>query len=112
MTTLTLTLEDFARLFGTTVDGIPLDCREIVEASDFRYRKLDWPTRDRILANILKRIDSGNMWASGPDKRHIGETGWSENLAEYEKRHSASALTPKFVHREPILRLDRDYAQI
>ena len=112
MTASTLTLEDFARLLGTAVDDFPVDCREIVEASDFRYQKLDWPTRDRMLASILKRIDSGNLWVSGPGKRHIWETGWSENLAEYDKGHSVSALTLKFVHREPILRLDRDYAQI
>ena len=111
MSTSTLTLEDFARLFGTTVDDIPPDCRDITETEDFRYRKLDTGERGRVLASILKRLDSGNMWISGPDKRHIWEHGWSENLQEYKKTRDVSALTPKFVQREPILRLDRAYVQ-
>ncbi len=33
-----LKLDDFASLFGTTIDDIPDDCRELIAKMDFRYR--------------------------------------------------------------------------
>ena len=108
---LTLTVEDFARLFGTTVDDIPSVCHEMIRERDFRYEKLDPVERDQVAAKVLKRIDSGEMWVSGPDKQDVWERGWSENLQEYEETHSLSALTPKFIGPNKVLRLDGDFTR-
>ncbi len=111
MTVFSLALSDFSRLFDTTTDDIPSTCREIIATKDFRYRKLHDGARDRILTTILKRIDSDDMWVSGPDKKDVWEQGWAENLREFSRTRDVSLLTPKFVQRAPILRLDRDYIE-
>ena len=111
MPPLILTLNDFARLFGTNKDDFSSDCLEIINKKDFRYKRLDANTRDQILNKILKRIDSDEMWVSGPDKQSVWEQGWSENLSDYKKDNDISALTPKFIQSSPVLRLDRDFVQ-
>ncbi|MGE3538410.1 MAG: hypothetical protein AB7N91_13390 [Candidatus Tectimicrobiota bacterium] len=111
MTASTLTLDDFARLFATTVDDLPAECLSIVASKDFRYRRLDMAARDSIVTAILQRIDSETLWVSGPGKQAIWEKGWSENVQEYDRTHSVEALTPKFIDSRPTLRLDRDYMQ-
>ena len=52
-----LKLEDFARLFGTTVDDIPDDCRELISKNDFRYEILVGEERDKVLLDVLKKIE-------------------------------------------------------
>jgi len=111
LTTLTLTLDNFALLLGTTIEDIPFDCCENIKKEDFRYRKPDSTERDYILLNILKRINSGDMWVSGSDKKYIWEKGWTENAQEYKKKRDVSALMPKFLQSRKILRLNREYIQ-
>lgn len=106
-----LTLDNFSILFGTTIEDIPFDCREIIKKEDFRYRKLSSTERDHTLLNILKRINSEDMWISGPDKKDIWENGWAENAQEYKKKRDVSVLTPKFLQSKKILRLNREYIQ-
>jgi len=109
METLTLRLNDFARLFQTDVDDIPPPCRTIVEERDFRYHKMAQSERDELITNILKRIDSGEFTVSGPHRQPVWERGWAENLEEFEKTSDIYALTPKFIKPNEALRLDRDY---
>lgn len=111
LTTPTLSLNDFSSLFNTNIDDIPLDCRKIVKKEDFRYRKLDSTERDNVLLTILKRINSGELWISGPDKKVIWENGWEENAKEYEETRDLAVLMPKFLQSKKILRLNRDYVQ-
>ena len=54
MTDSILTVQDFARLFGTTLDGIPANCRAIIDSHDFSYRTLIGEERDHVLLNVLK----------------------------------------------------------
>jgi hypothetical protein len=72
---------------------------------------LDTTERDRVLVSILKRLASGDLWISGPDKQGIWEEGWSDNLEEYEKVRDVTVLTPKFIRPNQVLRLNHDYVQ-
>ena len=47
-----LTLEDFARSFGTTVKDISGDCRELINKTDFGYRILQGEERDIVLLDV------------------------------------------------------------
>jgi hypothetical protein len=106
-----LSLEDFARLFQTGPGDFPEDCLAIIAERDFRFRRLGQSERDDILRKIIQRIFSGDLWKSGPGKVGIWERGWSENLEAYILSGDVGALTPRFVQRERVLRMDGDYAE-
>ena len=105
-----LTLEDFARLFGTTIDDIPDDCRGLIAETDFRYRKLSGDDREKVLLDVLKKIDSGQLTVAGPEKKVIWEKGWSENLQNFlQKKYDINELVPRYYRPGQILRIYRNY---
>ena len=53
-----LTLNDFAKSFGTTVEDLPEPCRRLITENDFRYNILEGERRDKVILDILKKIDS------------------------------------------------------
>jgi transketolase len=106
-----LTLDDFARLFGTTIDDIPDDCRGLIAKTDFRYRKLSANERDKVLLDVLKKIDSGQLTVAGKEKKVTWEKGWSENLQNFlEKNYDINKLTPNYYRPSQVLRIYRNYA--
>lgn len=68
-------MEDFARLFGTTIDDIPDDCRELIAKTDFRYRKLSGDERDKVILRVLKTIDSDSLSVVKQDRKYVWEKG-------------------------------------
>jgi len=107
----TLTLEDFSRVFCIPVEDMPLDCWNIINSMDFRYKKLNSLERDQAIRDILKRINSDNLWISGADKKNIWEKGWLENAREYQENQDVASLTPKYLKSKKILRLDCEYVK-
>lgn len=106
-----LTLDDFARLFGTTIDDIPSDCRELIAKTDFRYKILVGEERDKVLLDVLKKIDSGKLTVAGKEKKVTWEKGWSENLQNFlEKNYDINELIPKYYRPGQVLRIYRNYA--
>lgn len=106
-----LKLEDFAHLFGTTIDDIPDDCRELIAEMDFQYRELSGDERDNVLLNIIKKLDSDQLTVVGRKKRVIWEKGWSENLKNFlQKNYDINELTPKYYRAGQILRIYQNYA--
>ena len=105
-----LTLEDFARRYGTTVNDIPDDCRKLIAQHDFRYRELEGDERDQVLLDVLKRIDSGQFSVAGKEGKARWEKGWSENLESFiEHGRDLSRLVPKYIRPNQPLRLDQNY---
>jgi len=105
-----LTLEDFARLFGTTIDDIPHDCRELIAKMDFRYKKLSHDEQDAIILRILKKIHSDELAIAGPDRKPAWEKGWSENLQDFiNSGFDLGPLIPKFIKRNEVVRLNGSY---
>jgi len=109
MKVLKLTLDDFANLFQIEVDDFPGQCKTIIEERDFRYRKMTQSGRDELITDIIKTIDSDKLKVSGPNRHSHWESGWDENLKEYERTHNISVLTPKFIRSNQPVRLFRDY---
>lgn len=105
-----LRIEDFARLFGTTVGNIPKACRELIENCDFRYKRLQGRERDRVLVEVFKRLDSDQFTTAGKEGKGRWDKGWSENLERFIKDgHDISALVPKYIRPNQPLRLDQGY---
>ncbi len=106
----TLKLEDFARLFGTSVEDIPANCRELVEKYDFRYRELTLEERDRILLEVLQRIDSNQFSVAGKEGKGRWDKGWGENLENFlQSGGDLSQLVPKYIRPDQPMRLDQRY---
>ena len=53
-----VTIKDFASSFGTPVEDIPPICKQLIAKKDFRYRVLEGKARDRVILDVLRKIES------------------------------------------------------
>jgi len=105
-----LTLKDFSYLFGTTVDDIPDDCRDLIAKHDFRYRVLEGEEQDRIMLDVLKKTESDRKVIGAPERQAVWEKGWSENLEEFiESGYQLDRIVPKFIRPNQPIRLNQQY---
>lgn len=108
-----LVLEDFAHIFGTTVDNISDECKKLIENTNFRFNTATDKEREQIFLDILKTINSGSLSISGPDRKDAWEIGWSENLNNFENSdYTFDELIPKFFksrHATRSIRLYNNY---
>jgi hypothetical protein len=106
----TLDASDFARLFGTVTEALPEECHRMIAGGDFRYEVLEGAERDRVLLDVLKRIDSGALTSAGPEGKARWDTGWGENLARFrESGSNVAALVPRYIRPRQPVRLDQQY---
>lgn len=103
-------LEDFARSFGTSVEDIPEDCREQITKSDFKYRILTEKERDKVLLDVIKKIESDEQIVGTEERRNTWECGWAENLRDFFKSgYNLNKLVPKFIRSSQVVRFNQDY---
>jgi len=106
----TVTLADFARLFGTTTDDITESCKDIIDTVDLRYERLSGTDRDKIILNILKKTESVDLSTSGEKRKPEWEKGWAENLQDFiNSGYDISKLVPKYFKKNVPVRLNREY---
>ena len=90
-----VTLEDFASSFGTSVNALPANCRELAISKDFSYAVIRDEDRDALILDILKRIDMDTQKIGAEERRSVWEQGWGENLAQFRKTgYDLDALKP------------------
>ena len=105
-----VSLDDFARSFGTTPDDISSQTRALIAEYDFGYRLLDREERDRIVLEVLRKIESDTQIIGDPERKDVWQKGWDENLRDFaESNHDLDALTPKFIRPNQPMRLNQDY---
>lgn len=105
-----VTLEDFARSFGTTIEDIPDECRQLIEGTDFTYEILTGPKRDAVILEVLKKIESDQQVIGARERQDVWEKGWSENLQDFVKSDcNLDCLVPKFIRPNQVVRLDGNY---
>jgi len=98
MSTLTVSVEDFARSFGTTLDDISIECRDLIARIDFTYRVIEGLERDQLILTILKRIDADQQKIAADERQEIWNKGWAENLQSFvDSGFNLDSLTPKFI---------------
>src|SRR3989344_3051994 len=107
---LRITEKDFARLVGTSVSELPHQCRELLAKYDLSYKKIQIKERDKIILNVLKRINSDQLSVSGKENKTRWKKGWRENLKNFiEKKYNLSELVPKYVRPNHPMRLFGEY---
>ena len=105
-----LRLPHFAQLLGTSAKEFSTECKRMISDMDFRYKILDGEKREKILLDVLKKLDSNHLSVSGSKRKNDWEKGWSENLQKFiENDHDVLALVPAYVRPERILRLNLNY---
>ena len=104
-----LKIDNFLKLLDIRQTDFPLESQKIIHLEDFRFREIEGAEKDKIILHILQRLDKKDFWISGADKQHIWEKGWEENLKTFRTTKNISSLIPKFVQREPVLRLDSKF---
>jgi len=105
-----VTVEDFAFSFGTTVEDIPPDCKQLIAERDFRYRVLEGEERDRAVLDVLRKTESDTQIVGGDGRQDVWEKGWDENLQCFIKSDfDLSKLVPRFIRPDSILRFNGNY---
>jgi hypothetical protein len=106
-----LTVEDFAKLFGTAAAEIPGECLRLISANDFRYRDLEGTERDTAILSVLRRIASKELTVAGDSgSKDRWERGWGENLSALESGgDNLRSLNPRYIRPNPTLRLNQNY---
>jgi hypothetical protein len=107
---LEVSIQDFARSFGTTVEDIPNECRELINKSDFRYKEIEGEERDRIILDVLKKIESDQQIIGTEERRATWERGWEENLRAFvESNYQLNKIVPKFIRPNQPIRFNKKY---
>jgi hypothetical protein len=105
-----LTLEDFARLFGTKTGDLPKDCLDLISKNDFSYKILDKDESDATILTILKKIESGELSVAGKEDEKRWEKYWGkvfDNLVETD--YNLKKLIPEYIKHVQLVRFDRKF---
>lgn len=105
-----VTIEDFAYSFGTTVDDIDSECREIIKNTDFRYRIIKEKEKDKVILSILRKLETDKQIIGAPERTNDWEKGWNENLKEFiDSGGDLKKLIPKFIRPDQPIRFNQQY---
>jgi hypothetical protein len=102
----------FAAAFGVPAERLPAQCETIIDREDFSYEVLLGEERDRVILDVLKRLESDTQKVGAPERRDVWERGWREALTEYvHGNFSPIKLVPKFIRKNQIARVNKQYVR-
>ena len=105
-----ITVADFAKSFGTTLDDFSVACRNAMEGIDFLYEIPDKESRDNIILTVLKKMQDDRQVIGAEERQIEWERGWAENLQNFiNTSGSLEALVPKFIRENQPIRFNGDY---
>lgn len=104
----TLDTAGFAELFGIDASNIKNATRSLIQRHDFSYREIVGDERDKLILDILKRIERDQQVIGAEDRKEVWYKGWDANLQEFLSTDFAlEALIPKFIRPGQPVRLQR-----
>lgn len=105
-----VTLEDFARSFDVSVDEFSYVLKSFITKTDFSYRLPDGEERDRVVLDVIKKIESDTQIVGAKERQDVWELGWNENLQDFiSGGYDLSKLVPKFFRFNQALRFNQNY---
>ncbi len=108
----TLTVDDFADLFGTSVDELPPACVQLIKDGDWQYTTLGKDDRDSVVVDFMDRLEKRefSIVIQGDKARWV--RGWAENLDDFKKsKGTVEALAPKYIRQGVPMRLRGDFVR-
>ena len=106
-----LGLKEFADCFGIVPKELPDDCQKLIRQFDFRYRVLKGKERDKILLDVIKRIDQKDFKIAGEHRIKDWNKGWNENLQSLMSNGAEKSLIPKYIRAGDPLRFKGEFIQ-
>lgn len=107
-----LTVDNFVHAFGISKNDLPPDVQILIEETNFTYEKLNPKQRDRIILDILKKLEANQFSRVGQERKEIWSNAWSEYLQAFiESNHSLEALNPKFMKPNQVVRLNSEFVK-
>lgn len=108
----TLDIHHFARAFGTEVEDISSDVRDIIQETDFRYEKLGADEQQKLMMEIHTAIETNGFPRAGRERRKIWEESWKERLLNFKSHHGRlEELVPDFLNTRSVIRLNQEYVR-
>jgi transketolase len=108
-----MTVQDFASSFGTTPEEIPEESRELICKYNFNYTPLEGEAQERVLMEVINKIDSDQQVIAAPERESVWNRGWSENLKEFiSQQGNINSLVPKFLRPSKVFRLFGAYVSV
>mgnify|MGYP003117649613 FL=1 len=105
-----ITLDTLAQSFGTTVDDITDECHDLLHNMDSRYHLVSGIEREKLIADILHRIDDDRQIIGAPERTDKWFKGWKENLDDLRNSdYDLGSLMPKFIRKNQPIRFMGDY---
>jgi hypothetical protein len=105
-----LTLDTLAQSFGTTVDDLTDECHDLLQNMDSRYYLVSGIEREKLIADILHRIDDDKQIIGAPERTDKWFKGWKENLDDLRNSdYDLDSLMPKFIRKNQPIRFMGDY---
>lgn len=106
----TLDTAGFAELFGIDAGNIRDTTRSLIQRHDFSYREIVGDERDKLILDVLKRIDRDQQVIGAEERKVVWYKGWDANLKEFLSTNFAlEALIPKFIRPGQPVRLKRSF---
>lgn len=104
----TLDTAGFAELFGIDAREIKDNTKSLIQRYDFSYREIVGDERDKLILDVLKRIDRDQQIIGAGERKEVWFKGWDANLQEFLSTDFAlEALIPKFIRPGQPVRLRR-----
>lgn len=105
-----LGLRDFADSFGCAIGDMSKSFRFFMKQHDFRYSVLRNEDRDKIVLDVLQRIELDQQRVGSKERTAVWQKGWQENLQAFRRsRYDLKALIPRFVRANRVMRLNGQY---
>ena len=101
-----LNLKTLADSFGTTESDISQECKDLLSEMDKGYKVITGLDREKLIVNILERIESDKQIIGAPDRTNRWFEGWKENLDDLRSSgYDLDSLMPKFIRKNqrPVL---------
>lgn len=106
----TLDTAGFAELFGINAGDIRDTTRSLIQRHDFSYREIVGDEHDKLILDVLKRIDCDQQIIGAEERKEVWHKGWDANLQEFLSTDFAlEALIPKFIRPGQPVRLKRSF---
>src|SRR5260370_1849182 len=96
----------FAELFGTDAKNIKKATSSLIQRHDFSYREIVGDERDKLILDILKRIERDQQIIGAEERKEVWYKGSHANLQQFlSTAFALAALIPQFIRPGQPVRL-------
>jgi len=105
-----VTVEDVEKCYGVDKNDLPADFLEKFSSLNLDYVKPSVEQRDKILLEVINKLDSDKQKIAAPERKDVWFKGWQENLDSFVKSNGdLTSLTPKFIRPDQPIRFQGNY---